>query len=151
MLHKCLNLSRRTKKGELYWWCKKERKIVEYGCHRACSDVEYKKNSPLKAKKPIKKVSDHKKTVSDETYYICLERDKNTCQLCGLMGILYNDKDGKERTTLHLHHISYRSNDTSLIDEPTNCIFICNECHRKCHANKKYWQPILKKIIKEKK
>lgn len=151
MLQKCLNLSRRTKKGGIYWWCKKERKIVEYGCHRACSDAEYKKHTPLKAKKPINKVSDHKETVSDETYYYCLERDENTCQLCGLMGMLYNDADGKVRTTLDLHHIVYRSGDTTLIDEPTNCIFICVNCHQKCHANKRYWQPILKKIMKEKK
>lgn len=149
MLQKCLNLSRRTKKGQLYWYCRKQRKIVECGCHRTCSDAEYKKQKPLKAKKPIKLVSKNKKTVSDKTYYICLERDENTCQLCGLMGILYNDKDGKERTTLHLHHISYRSEDKNLIDEPTNCIFICGDCHEKCHSSKEYWQPILKEISKK--
>ena len=149
MPQKCLNLSQRTKKGQLYWYCRKQRKIVGYGCHRTCSDVEYKKQKPLKTKKPIKLVSKNKKTVSDKTYCVCLGRDENTCQLCGLMGILYNDKDGKERTTLSLHHIEYRSENKSLIDEPSNCIFVCENCHQRCHSNKEYWQPILKNIIKK--
>ena len=67
MLQKCLNLSQRSKKGQLYWFCRKRREIVDYGCHKTCSDVEYKKQKPIKAKKPIKLVSKNKENVSKET------------------------------------------------------------------------------------
>ena len=45
-----------------------------------------------------------------------------------------------------MHHIEYRNEDRSKIDDVDNLILLCLECHAKVHENKKYWQPRLKKI-----
>lgn len=55
------------------------------------------------------------------------------CGLCGKAG-------------QHIHHIIYKSEDKSKIDDINNLFYICLECHSKVHSNKKYWQPRLKKI-----
>lgn len=58
---------------------------------------------------------------------------KGKCGLCGRKGE-------------HIHHIIYRSEDKSKINDLDNLFYICLECHLKVHSNKKYWQPRLKKI-----
>lgn len=58
---------------------------------------------------------------------------KDKCGLCGKQGV-------------HIHHIEYRNEDRSKIDDVDNLILLCLECHAKVHSNKKYWQPRLKKI-----
>lgn len=46
----------------------------------------------------------------------------------------------------HLHHIFYKSEDISKVNDIKNLIPLCIECHIKVHENKKYWQPRLIKI-----
>ena len=48
-----------------------------------------------------------------------------------------------------IHHIIYKSEDRSKIDDLDNLILLCSYCHKKVHANKSYWQPKLLKIRKE--
>lgn len=55
------------------------------------------------------------------------------CALCG--------KKGQQ-----IHHIIYRSEDKSKIDDLDNLILLCIECHNKVHDNKEYWQPRLQEI-----
>ena len=86
--------------------------------------------------KGIKKKSNHKKTVSDTTYHLVLDRDIE----CRLKSFRCNGR-------LELHHIVYRSEDVNLIDEPSNCIMLCSYHHQLVHSNKHYWQPILKEIL----
>lgn len=95
-------------------------------------------NLILKRNKPIKKVSNKRITVTEETYRKVFERDKGKCRLldCTCYG------------KLELHHIQYRSEAKDLINEPTNCIMLCNAHHKLVHSNKHYWQPILKEMIK---
>lgn len=90
-----------------------------------------------RANKPIKKVSNKRITVTEETYNKVMQRDKYKCRLldCTCNG------------GLELHHIRYRSEAKDLINEPTNCIMLCNRHHRLVHSNKHYWQPILKEMI----
>lgn len=52
-----------------------------------CSNLIYKAN------KPIKKVSNKRITVTEETYNKVMQRDKYKCRLCGTS------------LNLHLHHI----------------------------------------------
>ena len=56
---------------------------------------------------------------------------------------LYKGKCG------HIHHIVYKSEDRSKIDDFNNLILLCLECHQKVHNNKKYWQPRLIKLRKK--
>lgn len=56
---------------------------------------------------------------------------KGKCGLCG------------KSNGVHIHHIIYRSEDRSKIDDYNNLILLCLECHQKVHSNKKYWQPRL--------
>lgn len=95
---------------------------------KSCSNLIYKAN------KPIRKASNKRTTVTEETYNKVMQRDKY-CQLCG--------------TTLNLveHHIVYKSEDRKLINEPTNLIVLCTKCHALVHSNKHYWQSILKEMI----
>lgn len=80
-----------------------------------------------------KRTKKRKKTVSNETYNLVYE----TCQKCVLCGTQNN---------LQLHHVKYRSERSDLIDEPSNCLMLCINCHAKVHSNKRYWQPILLEI-----
>ena len=98
-----------------------------------CSKLIYKAN------KPIKKVSNKRITVTEETYNKVMQRDKYKCRLCGTP---FN---------LNEHHIVYKSEDRKLINEPTNLIVLCTKCHALVHSNKHYWQPILKEMIKNEK
>lgn len=88
--------------------------------------------------KPIKKVGKKRIFVKKEIYEQVFSRDNGQCRL----------KDGTCNGGLELHHIIYRSEDKNLINEPTNCIILCNAHHRLVHSNKHLWQNILKNIIK---
>ena len=46
----------------------------------------------------------------------------------------------------HIHHIIYRSEDKTKINDLENMFLLCLDCHEKVHKNKKYWQPRLKKM-----
>lgn len=108
--------------------CKFSKQVITLDCCENCLNFILVRN------KGINKVSKKRKFVSKEIYDKVYERDKGCCRLCG------NDK-------IQLHHIIYRSEDKSLIDEPTNCIMLCIKCHKLVHSNKHYWQPILKEMI----
>lgn len=126
----CKNLLKRQKQTKTVLFCKnKQGYIISLENCKNCSDFIVKRNST------IRKVSNKKICVSQKTYDKVLKRDK-CCQLCG--NIL----------NLQLHHIVYRSENRILIDDPNNCIMLCEKHHRLVHSNKKYWQPILKEVIK---
>ena len=88
--------------------------------------------------KAIKKISKKRITVNKETYDKVYERDKGCCRLANITC----------NGGLELHHIVYRSEDKKLINDPSNCIMLCNQHHRLVHSNKHLWQPILKEMIK---
>lgn len=75
------------------------------------------------------------KDISKENREYIKKLFKGKCGLCGGQG-------------QHMHHITYKSEDRNLIDDPDNLILLCLECHQKIHGNKKYWQPRLKNIRK---
>lgn len=128
---KCVNFKQRTKKGIIYGYCSLRRQEVPLNASECyvCTNKEYKKY------KPIKKVSKKRVCVTKETYNIVLERDKGVCRLCG-------------NNNIELHHIYYRSERKDLINDPDNCIMLCNKCHRLAHSNKKKYQPILLEMNK---
>lgn len=131
LMNKCLYLRIRHKKGIMYRICLKEgskEQINAEKCHM-CPYKEYKKQ------KTIKKVSKKKVKVSHETYMQVYNRDNGICQMCGT------------NQNLHLHHILYRSQRRDLINEPTNCIMLCSECHELVHSNKKKYQPMLLEMM----
>lgn len=86
-----------------------------------------------RANKGINKVSKNRIFVKKEVYEIVYSRDKGRCRLCG-------------NTNIELHHIIYRSENKNLINEPSNCIMLCVNCHRLVHSNKHYWQDKLKEL-----
>lgn len=143
MINGCINLRVRRKKGQPYYYCTNKRAVIDFKCCSSCLSKEYKKVSKMTAKKPIKKVSKKRVTVSRKTYDEVYERCNGRCAICGTtQGLEY-------------HHIYYRSERPDLIDDPNNGIMLCNEfannCHKgAAHKNKKYWQPILLNIVKEK-
>lgn len=125
----CKYFRKRSKDLKPYFYCVKKGKQVIWGCYENCLKWQPREN------KGIKKVSKKRIVVSDETYKEVFNRDNGLCQLCA------------KGTDLELHHIVYRSEDKNLINEPSNCIMLCSECHRKVHSNKKKWKPILQKIV----
>lgn len=90
-----------------------------------------------RANESIRKVSTKRICVKKEIYQQVYERDKGKCRL----------QDESCQGGLELHHIVYRSEDKSLINEPNNCIMLCTKHHEEVHSNKHYWQPILKNLI----
>lgn len=121
----------RKRKNRVYFWCKDKRNEIILDECKNC----LKRN--LKRNKGIKRVSQHRKTVSNDTYNKVLERDKNTCRLL----------DSTCEGWLELHHIIYRSENRDLIDEPSNCIMLCKKHHLQVHSNKHYWQEKLKSLV----
>lgn len=123
----CKYLSK-TLKGELR--CKISKTITYIDDCKKCLKFEPRVN------KPIKKVSNKRITVTEETYNKVMQRDKGKCRLCGTA------------QNIQAHHILYRSERKDLINEPTNMIMLCIKCHQLVHSNKKKYQPILLKLIK---
>ena len=117
----CKNLLKRQRQTKIVLYCRKyKRYIISLVECKTCSDFEIKRN------KHIKKVSNKRITVTEETYNKVMQRDNYKCRLCG--------------TTLNLveHHIVYKSEDRKLINEPTNLIVLCTKCHALVHSNKHY-------------
>lgn len=81
-----------------------------------------------------KNVKHKREIVKKHVYEQVYERDGKRCRLCGTGNI-------------QLHHIVYRSESKDLINEPTNCIMLCTQCHQIVHSNKHKWQPKLKELI----
>ena len=134
MQNKCINLRFRKKQGKTYCYCTKKRAVIEFSCCFNCSNREYKKVAKMVAKKPIKKVSKKRVTVSRKTYDEVYERCNGRCAICGTT------------QNLHLHHIEGRGKDKT--DDPNNCIMLCQHCHLDVvHKNNKYWRVKLKEMI----
>jgi len=126
-----------AKKGQIYYYCSKSRKIVDYGCFRGCLDKEYKVKSQLKAKKPIK-VKSKKYQTSKKTYNVVFNR------CCGMCALCLTEYD------LQLHHIKGRGR--YLTDNPDNCIMLCDNCHNNIvHKANKFWRPVLLQIVERQK
>ncbi len=128
----CTYLYPRKKQNTVYFYCKYKRGIILLDECKSCLKRQINKN------KGIRKRSTNRITVSKDTYNQVIERDKHTCRLL----------DGTCDGWLELHHIVYRSEDKSLIDEPSNCIMLCTKHHKQVHTNKHYWQPILLEKVK---
>lgn len=119
--------------------CTKLKKEITWSDCKNCEYKEYKEinklkaTTQLKAKKPIKRVSKKRITVSKETYEIVYNESKGRCALC-------NNIDN-----LQLHHINGRGK--FLTDDPCNCIMLCMDCHHnKVHKNNKHYRQILLNI-----
>ncbi len=152
----CLYLKKRVKRGQTYCYCAFNRTVIDFSDCFGCLNKEYKKTSKntlktsnkpystLKAKTPIKKVSKKRITVTKKTYEEVYERCNRVCAICGVS------------QHLEYHHIYFRSERPDLIDDPNNGIMLCgefaNNCHKgKAHKNKRYWQPILLKMVNKEK
>ena len=127
----CKNLRIRQKKYIKFYYCFLFRQQITLDRCKKCLKMQPRVN------KGINKKSNKRITVTEETYNKVFERDEGKCRLAN------NTCSGR----LELHHIRYRSEAKDLINEPTNCIMLCNQHHRLVHSNKHLWQPILKKII----
>ena len=140
MINSCINCRVRRKKGQIYFFCiKKKAEIDRKECF-GCNCREIKKTSKMTVKKRIKPISKKRVTVSKKTYNEVFNRCNGKCAICGTSQYL------------EYHHVFFRSERPDLIDNPDNGLMLCgefaNNCHKgKAHKNKKYWQPILLKMI----
>lgn len=136
MNNNCINFRCRRKKGQIYFFCVRRKAVVERNECFGCSYREFKKASKIAVKTRLKPISKKRVCVSKKTYDEVYERDNGCCRFCGKLNI-------------ELHHIYYRSERKDLIDEPSNCVMLCNACHKLVHSNKKKYQPILLDKIKK--
>lgn len=137
MYNKCVNCKIRTKKGVKYFFCVRRKAEIERETCEGCLYKEYKKVAKMTSRKPIKAISKKRVFVSKKTYNQVFEEFCGRCAFCCTTN------------NLHYHHIYYRSERKDLIDEPSNGIMLCEECHRLVHSNKRKWQPILLELKKE--
>lgn len=91
------------------------------------SQMAFPKGKNLVKKKKTKDIS---KTNREEIKKLF----KGKCGLC------------RKAKGVHIHHIIYKSEDKSKIDDIDNLILLCVECHNKVHSNKDYWQWRLQSI-----
>ena len=149
-MNHCINFRVRSKKGVKYCFCVRRKAEIERNECFTCKCREMKKVSKMAVKTRIKPVSKKRVCVSEKTYNEVLEKSKDIfgvprCELC------------KNADNLQLHHVYYRSERKDLIDEPSNCLMLChkefseNKCHKLVHDNKKKYQPILLKMLENKK
>ena len=129
-MNKCKYITIRSKNYEKYFYCRLNKKIINY----TTECIKCVKNEPRK-NKGINKVSKKRITVKEETYNKVMQRDNYKCRLCGTS------------LNLQLHHVIYRSEDKSKINDVNNCIMLCVEHHALVHSNKKYWQPKLLELV----
>ena len=131
----CKDLLKRQRQTKIALYCRKYKKYISLLSEcKTCSDFEIKRN------KPIKKVSNKRITVTQETYNKVMQRDNYRCVM------LNYECKGK----IELHHVRYRSERKDLINEPNNCVCLCTFHHKLVHSNKKKYQPILLKILENK-
>ena len=64
-------------------------------------------------------------------------RDKNTCQVCGVL-------EKMTRRKLDVHHVDYDKD--NLNDK--NLISLCRSCHRKTNFNRNFWEKKFKGMLK---
>ena len=133
--NKCKHITIRTKNYEKYFYCRLNKKIINY----TTECIKCVKNEPRK-NKGINKVSKKKITVTQDTYNKVMQRDNGRCVM------LNYECKGK----IELHHVRYRSERKDLINEPNNCVCLCTFHHKLVHSNKKKYQPILLKILENK-
>lgn len=93
--------------------------------------IDYSKMAFPKGSKTVLKGKP--KDISKENRELIKKFFKGKCGLCGKTGV-------------HIHHIIYKSEDRSKIDDIDNLFLLCLDCHQKVHSNKKYWQPRLKTL-----
>jgi len=65
-----------------------------------------------------------------------IKRDKNICQICGLL------LDGN----IHIHHVDYDKKNNII----GNMLSLCNSCHSKTNYNRRYWFELLANFISQK-
>ena len=131
----CKDLLKRQRQTKIVLYCRKHKRYISLLSEcKNCSDFEIKRN------KPIKKVSNKRITVTEETYNKVMQRDNYKCVM------LNYECKGK----IELHHVRYRSERKDLINEPNNCVCLCTFHHKLVHSNKKKYQPILLKMLENK-
>ncbi len=119
MLNKCSYLRLRHKKGQLYYYCVKHRKIVLNSCYIGCSDKEYKNYKKLKQK------TDKQKKLESSRYSI-IQDDLNKCYFCN-----NKSQDWHEliKGTCRKKCIKYGL-----------CVKICRTCHRRTEEDIEFYK-----------
>lgn len=118
MLIKCQYLRQRTKKGQLYYYCTKSRKLVDYACFRGCFDKEYKQP------KPIKKINKKNKvrqatSIDLKVKKIVWLRDNKKCIFC------------HKEVDMFFANSHYIKRSHLGLGIPQNIFTACPECHDK--------------------
>lgn len=116
MYQKCLYFRQRHKKGQLYFFCTKQRENVSCDCYRGCLDKEYKE------RKQINKVSKTNKvtkatSITKEVKMEVWERDNHRCIFCGKY---------VEWNFANSHYIKRSHNGMGI---PKNIMTNCDKCH----------------------
>lgn len=128
MFNKCLYLKIRHKKGQLYYYCTKLRKIVSKSCYIGCFEKEYKKYKRLKPK------SQKQKELENNRYSI-IQDDLSKCYFCGK-----KSQDWHEliKGTCRKKCIKYGL-----------CIKVCRNCHRRTEEDTGFYKDTRKMAQKK--
>lgn len=128
----CRNIRKRQYNFKTYFYCTIKRKEITFDDCTTCKKFE------VRTYAPINKVSKKREFVKPETYNAVIERDNHTCRL---------SDQGNCQGKLELHHIVYRSEDITRINDITNCIMLCTKHHKLVHSNKRKYKQILEELI----
>ena len=118
-MNKCLYLRVRHKKGRLYYYCTKKRKIVEKTCYTGCLDKEYKIPKQLKQK------SNKQKQIESKRFSI-LQENKNKCYFC-------------DKRAVDTHELIKGRNRKKCIKWGL-VVYLCRDCHRKTEEDIEFYK-----------
>lgn len=96
----------------------------------ARQDVPHKTKRKQKSEEYLKYQRYIKSDKFDEVKEIVKERDGHKCMMCGRTE---EDFKGK-KITFHVHHRSYSNLFKGGEEEASDCIEVCNVCHKAIHS-----------------
>lgn len=76
MLNTCINFKRRSKKGQIYFYCTLKRKVISFNDCNCCNNKEYKQYKPLKLRS-------NKLAKSEKERFSIIYPDLTKCCNCG--------------------------------------------------------------------
>jgi 5-methylcytosine-specific restriction endonuclease McrA len=106
---------------------------IRIGLSSFCSKDCYNQAFNTQNKKPKRRTA---KSIDPNLRQRVFDADGRRCRLCG---------EREDRAVLHAHHVVYRSEGGP--DELENLLTLCVLCHDIVHSNKRFYQPLAKRII----
>lgn len=118
-MNKCVYQRIRHKRGQIYYYCTKNRKNVPKTCYTDCLDKEYKIPKQLKQK------SNKQKQIESKRFSI-LQQNKSKCYFC-------------DKKAVDTHELIKGRNRQNCIKWGL-VVYLCRDCHRRTEEDSDFYK-----------